>query len=47
MPRATNRAPLPSAKAQGLAGRSTEPNGVDGLRVPMRDVGEYCPLVRP
>ena len=33
--------------AQGVAGRSTEPNGVDGERVPSRLVGEYCPLVRP
>ena len=46
-PRATNRAPAPSAKAQGLAGRSTEPSGVEGVRVPMRLVGEYWPLVRP
>ena len=28
------RAPAPSAKAQGLAGRSTEPSGVVGLVVP-------------
>jgi len=46
-PRATKRAPAPSAKAQGCAGRSTEPNGVDGLLVPTRLVGEYCPLVSP
>jgi hypothetical protein len=47
MPRATKRAPEPSAKAQGLAGRSTEPNGVEGERVPIREVGEAWPLVRP
>jgi hypothetical protein len=32
---------------QGVTGRSTEPNGVDGERVPTREVGEYWPLVRP
>ena len=31
MPRAMKRAPDPSAKAQGVTGRSTEPNGVEGL----------------
>ena len=41
------RAPAPSAKPHGLIGRSTEPNGVDGERVPARLVGEYWPLVRP
>ena len=41
------RAPAPSAKAQGLAGRSTEPCGVEGVVVPMRLVGEYWPLVSP
>ena len=30
MPRATKRAPDPSAKLHGLAGRSTEPKGVEG-----------------
>src|SRR4029078_3609367 len=47
MPRAMKRAPEPSAKAQGVTGRSTEPNGVEGERVPTRLVGEYWPLVRP
>ena len=47
IPRPTNRAPLPSAKAQGLAGWSTEPIGLVGERVPSRLVGEYWPLVRP
>ena len=47
MPRAMKRAPEPKAKAHGLAGRSTDPPGVDGLDVPMRLVGEYCPLVSP
>ena len=45
--RATKRALTPSAKAQGLSGRSTEPIGVDGLVVPTRLVGEYWPLVSP
>ena len=45
--RATKRAFEPSAKPQGLTGRSTEPNGVDGERVPTREVGEYWPLVSP
>ena len=47
MPRAMNRAPEPSANMQGVTGRSTEPNGVEGERVPTRLVGEYWPLVRP
>src|SRR5438034_2120856 len=45
--RATNRAPAPSAKAHADTGFSTDPNGVEGERVPRRDVGEYWPLVRP
>ena len=45
--RATKRPPAPSAKLHGLTGRSTEPNGDVGERVPTRDVGEYWPLVRP
>jgi len=47
MPRAMNRAPDQSAKAQGEAERSTDPNGVEGERVPTRLVGEYWPLVSP
>ncbi len=47
IPRAMNRAPEPRANMQGVTGRSTDPNGVDGERVPTRDVGEYWPLVRP
>ena len=43
----TFRAPDPSAKPQGLAERSTDPNGVEGERVPTRDVGEYWPFVSP
>ena len=39
-PRPTNRAPDPSAKAAGCAGRSIEPKGVDGEGVPTRLVGE-------
>ena len=42
-----NRAPDPKANMHGATGRSTEPNGVEGLRVPTRLVGEYCPLVSP
>jgi hypothetical protein len=38
--RATKRAAEPSANAQGDTGLSTEPNGVEGERVPTRDVGE-------
>src|SRR5439155_1533115 len=38
--RATNRAPAPSATWQADTGLSTEPSGVDGERVPRRDVGE-------
>ena len=47
MERATNRAPAPSAKAGGMSAGSIEPFGVDGVRVPRREVGEACPLVRP
>ena len=45
--RATKVALQPRAKLIGLKGRSTEPMGVDFLRVPIGEVGEYCPLVRP
>jgi hypothetical protein len=45
--RAMNLAPAPSAKAPGTTGVSNEPPGVDGERVPGRDVGEYWPFVRP
>jgi hypothetical protein len=45
--RATNVAPHPSAKAIGSTGWSIEPNGVDLVRIPIREVGESCPLVRP
>ena len=31
----------------GLIGRSTDPAGVEGERVPTREVGEYWPLVSP
>ena len=44
MPRAMKRAPEPRAKAQGLTGRSTEPKGVEGERVPARLVGELAKL---
>ena len=45
--RATKRAPAPRANAPGETGLSIDPSGVDGERVPRRDVGEYCPLVSP
>jgi len=45
--RATNRAPAPSANTQAETGYSSDPSGVDGDRVPRRDVGEYWPLVSP
>ena len=47
MPRATKRALTPSAKLSASTGESIEPWGVDGERVPSREVGEYWPLVRP
>ena len=45
--RATKRAPAPRAKADGESGASIEPPGVDGERVPRREVGENWPLVSP
>ena len=46
--RATKVASAPSASDSGLSGWSIEPIGVDfGLLAAARDVGEYCPLVRP
>ena len=39
--RATKRAPEPSAKAAAETGDSSEPIGVEGERVPRREVGEY------
>ena len=39
--RATKRAPEPSAKATAETGASSEPLGVEGERVPWREVGEY------
>jgi hypothetical protein len=47
IPRATNRAPEPRANSGGDTGLSSDPVGVDGERVPMREVGEYWPLVSP
>jgi 2-oxoglutarate ferredoxin oxidoreductase subunit beta len=44
--RATKRPPEPSAKAQGRTGRSTEPNGVEGLRVLDLASGELRVLPR-
>ena len=45
--RATNVASAPSASESGLKGRSTEPYGVDFVFLPISEVGEYWPLVRP
>jgi len=40
-------ASAPIATESGRRGLSMEPCGLDLVRVPSRDVGEYCPLVRP
>ena len=46
--RARDEAPARAQRERAwVGGRSTEPNGVEGVRVPTREVGEYCPLVRP
>ena len=45
--RATKVASAPSASESALNGRSTEPYGVDLVFLPISDVGEYWPLVRP
>ncbi len=45
--RATNVASAASARVRGMTGRSTEPIGVDLVRLPNSDVGEVWPLVRP
>ena len=45
--RAIKRPPEPKANDAADTGLSTDPNGVDGERVPGREVGEYCPLVNP
>ena len=45
--RATNVAEAPSARATGLNGRSTDPNGVDFVTLPCSEVGEYWPFVSP
>ena len=45
--RAKNFAPEPSANCPGDIGVSIEPPGLDGEAVPTREVGEYCPFVRP
>ena len=39
--------PAPRANSHAETGASTEPCGVDGERVPLRDVGETWPLVSP
>src|SRR2546425_4165154 len=45
--RPTNRPPAPRANAHGETGFSIDPWGVEGEWVPRREVGEYCPFVRP
>ena len=45
--RATNVASAPMASEMGLNGRSAVPKGVDFVFLPISDVGEYWPLVRP
>src|SRR5207248_763850 len=45
--RATKVASAPRARLIGLNGKSTEPNGVDLVTLPISLVGEYWPLVSP
>ena len=45
--RATNVASVPIARLSGLNGLSIEPIGVEPVRLPTGDVGEYWPLVSP
>ena len=45
--RATKLASAPMANDSGRSGFSMEPSGLDVVRVLMRDVGDYWPLVRP
>ena len=45
--RATNVASAPMAREIGLNGRSVVPKGVDLVFLPISEVGEYWPLVRP
>jgi hypothetical protein len=47
MERATNDASAARAIPMGLMGCSIVPIGDDLVLAPRRDVGEYCPLVRP
>ena len=42
-----NVAFAPKANKHGDTGRSIDPIGVDGERVPGGEVGEYCPFVKP
>src|SRR6266702_8643308 len=44
--RATKVASAPMARATGLKGRSTDPNGVDFVFLLNSDVGEYWPFVK-
>ena len=45
--RATKLASAPIASDSGLNGQSSEPIGVDFVRVPSGEVGEYWPFVSP
>ena len=47
MVRAMKRPPAPRANEAGTTGASMEPIGVDGVRSPTSDVGEYWPFVSP
>ena len=42
-----NVPPEPNATKQGDKGESIDPSGEEGERVPICEVGEYWPLVRP
>ncbi len=44
---ATNVAPAASAKVSGFTGFSTLPSGVDFVTMPICDVGDAWPVVRP
>ena len=45
--RETKVAPAERAREMGLTGCSMVPIGDDLVLKPVRDVGEYCPLVKP
>ncbi len=45
--RAAKVAPAARTMDSGWSGGSREPAGLDRVRLPRSDVGEYCPLVSP